>query len=241
MKRQGYGKRKTLAVKNTSTETVPAFGLMRIDLDAPSTANGGQLIWNIVKPDMISQAGQDPTIHCLNGPIDIAAGEYGVASRDYPVRASLNRGTYADGADLGAMDDSWLLHTGFEMYRLMCNDPLEDQGDTDIGWVCEIADGSLFWCMLQEDHPGRGVEFDILVGRHCPDTGKHRFDCSETVFQVGIDWHNGAPEPDEYTQGWFKRRPSTTTDSGYIFHVISLDCESDDSCTDHQLTDGECP
>lgn len=98
----------------------------------------------------------------------------------------------------------------------------------------------LYWCMLMQDHPGRGVCFDILVGKWCEREYKHRFDCDGggygANYEKAIDWHytesvgGSIPEPAKYAQGWFKRMPAAWTDSGYVYVVVSLDCESDGVC-----------
>lgn len=93
----------------------------------------------------------------------------------------------------------------------------------------------LYWCMLMENHPGRGKCFDMVIGEWCSGEHKFRFDCDATEFETGIDWHYGVPYPDKYAQGWFQRMPSDWTDSGYIYVCVSLDCESDDDCAAHDL------
>ena len=89
----------------------------------------------------------------------------------------------------------------------------------------------LYWCILMEAHPGRGICFSILVGTWCPMEHQFRFDCDAEEFETGIDFHYGVPYPEEPgARGWFKRMPSAWTDSGYIYVCVSLDCESPGEC-----------
>lgn len=114
-----------------------------------------------------------------------------------------------------------------------------------VNWIFLQAPASeLFWCMLMEDHPGPGVCFDILIGTWCWEEYKFRFDCDAPAsdYEVGIDRHytesagGMIPEPAKYAQGWFKRMPAKWTDSGCVYVVVSLDCDSDGLCTpDHDL------
>jgi hypothetical protein len=123
-----------------------------------------------------------------------------------------------------------------------------DEGQA-INWMFieSPSPGEVFWCVLLEDHPGRGECFNIAVGVWCKAEAKHRFDCSE--IEIGIDWHNtesnggSLTEPDAGARGWFKRESCPSTDSGWIYVVVSLDCESPGECgtDDDALNDGECP
>lgn len=114
----------------------------------------------------------------------------------------------------------------------------------------EAEIGDLVWCRTMEDHPGRGTCFRVIEGVYCEDEGRHRFDCDTATEdqKVAIDWHytesagGSIPEPDAGAQGWFKKMPYSWTTDGWIYHVVSLDCDSDGDCeTSHSLTDGECP
>lgn len=115
-----------------------------------------------------------------------------------------------------------------------------------VNWMMISPSGvpELYWGMLMENHPGRGECFDILLGQWCWEEYKYRFDCdaASSEYEVGIDWHytvsdgGSIPEPDQYAQGWFKRMPAKYTTSGYVYVVVSLDCDSDDDCaTSHDL------
>lgn len=92
--------------------------------------------------------------------------------------------------------------------------------------------GVLYWCMLMEDHPGRGKCFDLIIGQWCSSEHKYRFDCATdpSEYETGIDWYFGVPYPKKYAQGWFQRETSDWTTSGYIYVAVGLDCTSDDVC-----------
>jgi len=97
----------------------------------------------------------------------------------------------------------------------------------------------LYWCMLMEDHPGRYTCFDILIGQWCEEEYRFRFDCdaASATYEVGVDLHHTVsaggqiPEPEKYAQGWFRKMPAAFTDSGYVYVVVSLDCDSDGICS----------
>lgn len=99
------------------------------------------------------------------------------------------------------------------------------------------ARDELFWCVLMEDHPGKGKCFDILIGTWCPAEGGYRFDCESVDYEVGIDYHTGVPYPGTGARGWFKRMPCSQTASGFIYLCVSLDCESPGVCGAEGLDD----
>jgi len=107
-----------------------------------------------------------------------------------------------------------------------------------LGLNCYADEGSLvdvFWhngqwwfitqCLptglqLAEDHPGRGIVFNVWVGTRNPVTDGFDYDKSTTY--KAIDWRHGVPEPAKCATGdgyWF---PSKT--HGKILYVNSLDC-----------------
>lgn len=104
--------------------------------------------------------------------------------------------------------------------------------------VSREQEDPLVWAMLMENHPGNDICFDIIIGEWNSETNTWEFDCQTTAgdYEVGIDFHYGAPFPDIYACGWFKRMPSGTTDSGNIYHVVSLDCTSRGSCANLTTT-----
>jgi hypothetical protein len=88
-------------------------------------------------------------------------------------------------------------------------------------------DYSLTGGALAENHPGRGVPFEIHLGTWDPATDSWAYDCNNTV--KAIDWRYAVPYPDEDATGLFQKRKSTTYD--YIYEVVALDCESpQDAC-----------
>jgi len=119
---------------------------------------------------------------------------------------------------------------------------LTDDYGNSINWMFLEAPSDVKWCMLMENHPGRGELFKVIIGKWCPDDNMYRFDCESDQFDA-IDWNYGTPEPTEGAQGYFRLMPSGTTDTGIVFVVISLDCESPGECGDeeNELVDGECP
>jgi hypothetical protein len=129
------------------------------------------------------------------------------------------------------------------------NELMTDDGLKYVNWMLIDTADDLIWCMLMEDHPGRYTCFDVLQGIWCPDSARYKFDCdaSSDDYLTAIDLHyttsagGSIPEPEAYAQGWFKLMPLGNNADEVIAVVVTLDCESDDSCTDHQLTDGECP
>jgi hypothetical protein len=81
---------------------------------------------------------------------------------------------------------------------------------------------------LAEDHPGRGIAFDLYLGVWSRANDKWEYDTSKTV--KAIDWRYGVPYPPAGSTGLFERRPSTTY--GVIWEDVSLDCESPGDCGD---------
>lgn len=110
-------------------------------------------------------------------------------------------------------------------------------------WIVTQMGDRLIWCMLAENHPGRGIPFQIRIGTWCPEEAKYRFDCGGTTY-CAIDWHYDVPYPDIHAQGWFVPRLYAPTGTGtgpcdvdvqLIYVCISLDCTSDGSCENHAL------
>lgn len=122
---------------------------------------------------------------------------------------------------------------------------MTDDGTKYVNWMLSDGGGfggsELVWCMTMEDHPGRGTCFDVILPTYCPKEAKFRFDCSAD-HELAIDWGytisagGTLPEPEMYAQGWFKPMPlENNPDHDVIFHVVTLDCESDGSCASHAL------
>ena len=129
-------------------------------------------------------------------------------------------------------------------------DSMSDSMGTRMATKSSSSPDELYWCMLMEAHPGRGVCFEVIVGVWCKREAKFRFDCSAVtqVLEKAIDWHFAAPEPDIGARGWFKKMPyydPLHPEYKWIYVCVSLDCESPGECDagteDDGLTDGKCP
>lgn len=84
---------------------------------------------------------------------------------------------------------------------------------------------------LDENHPGRGVAFDICMGTWDPTDasgGKWVYDCEDV--QKAIDWRYAVPYPDAGATGLFEARESD--EYGIIWEVVALDCLSPGDCGD---------
>jgi hypothetical protein len=91
-------------------------------------------------------------------------------------------------------------------------------------WVAGTAPGraGTVGIFLVEDHPGRGVEFDVYVGTWNSDT--HDWEYLGTATYPCIDWRFGVPYPTQGAQGLAEWRDSAAY--GDILEVTSLDCEA---------------
>lgn len=82
---------------------------------------------------------------------------------------------------------------------------------------------------LADNHPGRGVVFDIYIAVWNAATHAWGFpDCEEADKKKCIDWDMGVPEPDAGSRGFGIWKPSTTY--GQILHVVTMDCETPGVC-----------
>ena len=82
---------------------------------------------------------------------------------------------------------------------------------------------------LAEDHPGRGIAFDVYKGVWDPDQDKWTYPDTVTTYKA-IDWRYDVPYPDEGSKGLFTPRVSTT--HGVIYECVSLDCDTPGTCDD---------
>lgn len=92
-------------------------------------------------------------------------------------------------------------------------------------WFRPLNRGLVGGC-LAENHPGRGVEFNIHLGIWAP--GMHRWVYDEQHTVKAIDWRHGVPYPDSGSTGLFESRPSTAY--GNIWECVALDCSSPGTC-----------
>lgn len=98
-KREVVDKTGVFRWRNTSGETVPAFGCIKL-----SEYNSEGDYFNAVKPD------GDGNLHFFNGPIPVAANAYGEA-RIWGAASVLGKTTAAFGKVVGPVADSWDMTT----------------------------------------------------------------------------------------------------------------------------------
>jgi len=91
-------------------------------------------------------------------------------------------------------------------------------------WLAEApgtGGSELVECCLAEDHPGRGVVFDVNVGTW--NSATHGWDYTGTGTEKAIDWRYGVPYPSGHPRGLFV--PRASAEYGTIYECVSLDCE----------------
>ena len=96
-----------------------------------------------------------------------------------------------------------------------------------INWM--MLDGSsveLRGGCLDEDHPGRGIVFDIHLGTWTPASDSWTYD-TVTIYKA-IDHRYGVPYPLAGATGLFWPRKSTTY--GTVWETVALDCSSPGPC-----------
>ena len=140
-------KRKTFAVLNNSSETIPAYGVMRLEIDEDPyvTESAGQLVWNVDQPDDDAAERQDPSLLLINGPVPIRAGTHGTWHCDWPVRAQLAAGNMSAGDLCGPASGEWTLAVDKSAFRLLSNDVLADLEDSSLhfGWIAPAYAGTV--------------------------------------------------------------------------------------------------
>lgn len=92
--------------------------------------------------------------------------------------------------------------------------------------ILSMLNGGLRGACLDEDHPGRGVVFDVHLGAW--DSSAHEWVYDTETVSKAIDWRYGVPYPDLGATGLFEARPSQSY--GIIWECVSLDCESPGPC-----------
>lgn len=92
-------------------------------------------------------------------------------------------------------------------------------------WFRPLIRGSVGGC-LAENHPGRGLPFNIHLGIWMPSA--HRWLYDETSTVKAIDWRHGVPTPDAGSTGLFEARASDSY--GAIWEVLDLDCSTPGAC-----------
>jgi len=79
---------------------------------------------------------------------------------------------------------------------------------------------------LAEDHPGRGIVFDIYLGVW--DSSAHKWLYPDCTIYKCIDWDYGVPTPDTGARGFGMWKASDT--HGQILHVLTMDCDTPGVC-----------
>jgi hypothetical protein len=91
--------------------------------------------------------------------------------------------------------------------------------------ISGTSDGEVGGC-LAENHPGRGVVFDLHLGHWSSSLNKWLYDTGTVV--PAIDWRHGVPYPSTGATGLFRARPSD--EHGIIYETLALDCTSPGAC-----------
>jgi hypothetical protein len=100
--------------------------------------------------------------------------------------------------------------------------------DRDNYWrIITLGRGGTVGGCLAENHPGRGVAFDIHLGTWDPAGTAPHWNYAVGVV-TAIDWRYGVPYPDAGATGLFDSRRSDTY--GTIWECVSLDCTSPGAC-----------
>jgi len=105
--------------------------------------------------------------------------------------------------------------------------------DRKRGAFIPIAPGvELIGFCLAENHPGRGVLFDVYLGVWNPNDHSWGYDTSTTY--KCIDWRFGVPYPLAGATGLAVWRPSRAY--GRILEVVPLDCISPGACPEEDTS-----
>jgi hypothetical protein len=173
----------------------------------------------------------------------------GIVRRHFELKDDLNPGGHAT-AYLRVWDrarNEYVTDTNFEfeVHDELANSPTCGRGGRggiagEYGWA-EKLHGAPIWTIyagltglvrirLEEDHPGRAIEFEVSIGRIDPDTDMWCFSADETPPRTytAIDWwqSNSGPYPDTCSQGW--ARWVKSTEHGKLLHVVGMDCDAPD-------------
>lgn len=103
---------------------------------------------------------------------------------------------------------------------------LSDDDGTVINYQLLDTGPTLQRFCLAEDHPGRGVVFDVYRGTWDSSTHAWTFDTGSTI--NAIDWFYGASSPTAGARCWGIERPSDSY--GIIIEVLEVDCTSPGAC-----------
>lgn len=205
-----------IEAKNTGNVAVPAFGVC--ELENAELANPGRLVLHVKRP---TADGVLPI--AINSWQPIPPGGYGLATIDGPIFALYDEDNYtaAFGETWGAQEDSFEAMQGTPgLLVLGAIDTGRDIMLVDFTNGLELVGG----CLVN-NHPGRGVAFDIYLGVW--DSGDNKWTFGNDQVKA-IDWRYDVPYPDAGSQGLFQARPSD--EYGVIYECVSLDCDTPGSC-----------
>jgi hypothetical protein len=122
-------------------------------------------------------------------------------------------------------------------------------------WEVIPLEGGLVEGCLAEDHPGRGVVFEIYTGTWVPENNGWYYEQSSSGYQGGesssglctptgdlkkaVDWRYGMTYPTAGARGLFAKRLGYC-EGEYVtmYEVVSLDCESPGECCDPEVAEG---
>ena len=199
---------------------IPAFGLVQIT--GATWEEPGRTVLSAVRPT---------NTNCqriaINSWKPIAASDYGLVTCEGPSYVLY------DTADTPAIGQEWGPEAdSFKAAKGKCGLIILGAADTTRGIVLVNVlggPGGLVGGCLAQNHPGRGVAFNIHLGTwNAADAsgGKWVYEATDTV--KAIDWRYAVPYPDEGSTGLFEPRPSDTY--GVIYECVALDCLSPGAC-----------
>jgi hypothetical protein len=148
--------------------------------------------------------------------------------------------SYRDGT-LRTLDDCWVRIADLTDADGLDGDHAARNGDCFVGRLFGLAvhsdderpvyfvrkgggGNTLIGGCLDEDHPGRGIAFDIQLGTWDPANDKWTYGGTAKA----IDWRYDVPYPDAGATGLFEARASDT--HGTIYECVALDCDTPGSC-----------
>ena len=89
--------------RNDSSETVPAFGIIRVTEVVPPS---GSSSWMFVTANKPNTYGSQYS-HYINGPVAVAAGKLGTCTNVFPCLVKCGAGTPGFGQVVGPRNDAW--------------------------------------------------------------------------------------------------------------------------------------
>ena len=223
---QPQDNRRTLPVKNSTSETIPGYALMSV---TDTEIQEGQVIWVVGKPDATAEAENNRASIIINGPVAIPAGRYGVGTQDLPCQVLHDStDTVAIGEPLGVKDGSWYAWAGYGASSMLSDDPSNavNGGGSD-------ANAETLWVS-----PGVGfkplIRFTLAAALATSDASK-----AATV----TDQYGAGAEQVTTASGITVYNLETSTASTYVFEGDSGDAGYArwDYGTRYQIIQMECP